>query len=39
MGVLGNRREISSQFHLEQAEVAIWSRKAILRSKYLPRTL
>jgi hypothetical protein len=39
LGVLGNRREISSQFHPEQAEVGIWSSKAMFRSKHLARTL
>jgi hypothetical protein len=39
LGDLGNRREISSQFHLQQMEAVMWSRKSILRSKHLPRTL
>jgi hypothetical protein len=38
-GVLENRREISSQFHIEEAEAGIWSSKAMLRSKHLARTL
>jgi hypothetical protein len=39
LGVRGKRRKISSQFHLEPAEVVTWSRKAMLRSKHLPRIL
>jgi hypothetical protein len=39
LGVLENRRNISSQFHLEQAESGIWSSKAMLRSKHLARSL
>jgi hypothetical protein len=39
LGFLGNRREISPQFHLEQVEAVMWSRKSMLRSKHLPRTL
>jgi hypothetical protein len=39
LGVLGNRREISSQFHLEQVEEGIWRSEAMLRSKHFARTL
>jgi hypothetical protein len=39
LGVLGNSREISSQFHLEQVKAGIWSSKAMLRSKHLARIL
>jgi hypothetical protein len=37
--VLRNRREMSSQLHLVQVEVGIWSSKTILTSKDLARTL
>jgi hypothetical protein len=37
--VLGNSREISSQFHLEQAVVGKWSSKAMIISKHLASTL
>jgi hypothetical protein len=39
LGVLGNRREMSSLCHVEEAEVGIWSSKAMLRCKHLSRTL
>jgi hypothetical protein len=38
-GVLWNRRVMSSQFHLEQAEEGTWRRKAMLTSEDLARTL
>jgi hypothetical protein len=38
-GDLGNRREISSQFHMEEGEAGIWSSKAMLRPKHIARTL
>jgi hypothetical protein len=39
LGDLGNKREMSSLCHVEEAEVGIWSRKAMLRFKHLSRTL
>jgi hypothetical protein len=39
LGGFRNRREMSSQFHLEQAEEGIWKRKAMLRSEDHARTL
>jgi hypothetical protein len=36
---LGKRREISSQFHIGQAAVGIWSSKATIRSIHPLRTL
>jgi hypothetical protein len=39
IGVLWNRKEMSSQFHLEQAEEGTWRRKAMLRSEYLARSM
>jgi hypothetical protein len=39
LGVLENSREISSQFHIEEADLGIWSSKALHRSKHLARTL